>query len=564
MQSQGKLILTRPGEQPQEFLLAKATATVGRGAINDIVLPDAKISREHARIESGDAGCTILDLGSANGTWVNSVRTSKAQLAPGDIITFGDSTLRYERAMAQVEPDVTILNTTSDLEMTLAQTRLSVTLGNTDTPRLVIHIPGKTWEVPLVGDMFTIGRDPKSDIPIEHPKVSRHHARVERRGNRFTVRDLKSTNGTWLGELRIEEHVLQPGDSLRIGSAQIVFKPGFEAEQLTLVDVPAPIAKAPRHPVVIVPGIMGSQLWLGSDMVWPNVRNLFSNPEIVRLPEPEDMRLEPRGIVGEVVVVPNLIKLEQYNRLGNYLVEGLGYERERDLMEFAYDWRQDVRLSAQRLAEAIDAWSVTPPITIIAHSLGGLVSRYYVELLGGKHKVGRLIIMGTPHIGTPKALTSLLLGPTVLPFGLLGDRLRQVMATFPSAYQILPNYLCAYDQTGQPIDLMNDDSWLAEEQRPLLRQAQEFRRELGTRSSVPTISIFGYGVKTLTRLTVQRDPQGKWGKMDLTVEPGGDVQVPEHSAILEGSEIHPVQQEHGVLFVDNDVKMRLKIELMRA
>jgi len=39
--------------------------------------------------------------------------------------------------------------------------------------------------------------------------------------------------------------------------------------------------------------------------------------------------------------------------------------------------------------------------------------------------------------------------------------------------------------------------------------------------------------------------------------------VPERSAVLDGTEIHPVQQYHGSLFVDNDVKMRLKLELSR-
>jgi hypothetical protein len=46
-----------------------------------------------------------------------------------------------------------------------------------------------------------------------------------------------------------------------------------------------------------------------------------------------------------VVIVPNLVKLEQYNRLGDYLVEDLGFERGVDLLEFAYDWRRDVRLA---------------------------------------------------------------------------------------------------------------------------------------------------------------------------------------------------------------------------
>jgi pimeloyl-ACP methyl ester carboxylesterase len=316
-----------------------------------------------------------------------------------------------------------------------------------------------------------------------------------------------------------------------------------------------------HRPVVIVPGLLGSELWRGSEQYWPNVRHLFSKPEMFRLPE--EQPLEARRLVGEVVIVPNLIKLEQYDRLGDYLEESLGYEREKDLLEFAYDWRQDVRLSAQRLAETIDRWPVTPPVTLIGHSLGCLVSRYYIEHLGGKHKVGRLILLGGPHTGVPKALTILLLGPDVLPFGFLGERLRQVLVTFPSMYQILPTYACAVDQQGQAIDVLEDETWLPETYRPLLRAARDFRRELGTRCSVPSVSIFGYGLKTVTTATVHRDAQGRWQKVDFTVESSGDNTIPETSAILEGSEIHPVQQYHGTLYVDNDVKMRLKLELTR-
>jgi hypothetical protein len=79
---------------------------------------------------------------------------------------------------------------------------------------------------------------------------------------------------------------------------------------------------------------------------------------------------------------------------------------------------------------------------------------------------------------------------------------------------------------------------------------------------VPTISIFGYGLDTLTRVHVQRDHDGRWSQVRAVKESGDDT-VPESSAILEGSEIHPVQQHHGALYVDNDVKMRLKFELMK-
>ncbi|HBY94736.1 MAG TPA: hypothetical protein DEP84_12385 [Chloroflexi bacterium] len=561
MQPFGKLVLTRPAEQEQEFALAKASVALGRAAINDIVLNDSKVSRAHARIECGATGCVLVDLDSANGTRVNGVVLERAVLTPGDIVTLGDSTLRFETAAPRVAPDVTLLHSEADLEATLAQESLEVALSDTRSPRLAVHVPGKTWEVPLTDEVLTLGRQEGNDITLDHPKVSRRHARIERRGDLFIFRDLGSTNGTWLGGQRVEERVLQDGDTIRIGSAQLVFKRGFDFEDLTLVEAPLAFRAGVRRPVVIVPGFMGSELWAGSERVWPHVRHFFTHPEIFRLPD--DQPLEVRQLVGEVVIVPNLLKLEQYNRLGNYLEEGLGYERGKDLLEFAYDWRQDVRLSARRLAEVIDSWPVTPPITLIAHSMGCLVSRYYVERLGGKKKVGRLILLGGPHGGVPKMITTLLLGPDLLPFGLLGDRLREVLASFPCTYQILPTYTCTVDQEGRQINVLTEDLWLAEAQRPFLHAAREFRRELGTRSSVPCVSIFGYGVKTVTGVSVQRDTHGRWHKVDLAVESGGDNIIPETSAVMPGSEIHPVQQYHGTLYVDNDVKMRLKLELTR-
>jgi hypothetical protein len=192
-----------------------------------------------------------------------------------------------------------------------------------------------------------------------------------------------------------------------------------------------------------------------------------------------------------------------------------------------------------------------------------MVSRYYVERLGGKHKVGRLILLGGPHAGYPRIISHLLLGLDLLPFGIYGERLRKVIATFPSMHQILPAHSYVMDQTGAPVDVLSEESWLPEKQRPLLRDARAFRRELGVHSSVPAVSIFGYGLKTICRITVQRNAAGDWQKVDPGWQDRGDDDVPTESAVLAGSEIHPVQQHHGSLYVDSDVKMRLRLELAR-
>ena len=211
----------------------------------------------------------------------------------------------------------------------------------------------------------------------------------------------------------------------------------------------------------------------------------------------------------------------------------------------------------------IDSFALSQPVIIIAHSLGTLVSRYYIEKLGGRTKVERVILMGGPHLGVPKALVGLLVAPNVLPFGIMGERFRQLSMSFPTGYQILPTYACASDQNGKKINFLEDESWLPETYVPLLHAARQFRKELGMRSSIPAISIFGYGLKTILDISFFKPEVGKLRNIVYKQGPSGDSSIPEQSAVLPGSEIHPVQQYHGSLFVDNDVKMRLKIELTR-
>lgn len=322
-----------------------------------------------------------------------------------------------------------------------------------------------------------------------------------------------------------------------------------------------------RRPVVVVPGFLGSQLWRGEQLLWPNVRQFVMRPEAFSLPANDD--LIPRGIVDEVVIVPNLLKLEQYTRLVEFLTDGLGYSEGQDLHVFCYDWRKDLRLAARKLADEVAAFrrqfdNPDTQVTIIAHSMGCLVTRCYIDQFGGERATARCVLLGGPQQGIPKFVVSILAGASLLPFGILGDRVRQVVSTFPSAYQALPMYPCVFDGKGNAIDVYADDRWLAEPARPLLKDARAFRRALSDTARVPTTCIFGYGVKTVSKVVVQLTPDGAWHEPQFIEEGNGDDTIPGPSAILKGADIHPVQQHHGVLFTDSDVKMRLKLELTRA
>jgi pSer/pThr/pTyr-binding forkhead associated (FHA) protein len=550
----GKLILSLPDGVKEEFLLSKTSVTIGRATACDIVVQDGKTSRTHAELECGPTECKVTDLGSRNGTRINGAAVQQGALKPGDVLSIGDSLFRFERAQAEPDAEMTWIESKRNSEPPPAN--LSVQLHDTSASRLAIHTPTKTWEVELTGDELTIGRDVESNVFIDHAAVSRHHAVIRREGDRFTIRDLQSGNGTYMGGQRIATAPLLSGGSVRIGPAELVFKQGFSFDALTVFDSPRS-AKSKRPPVVVIPGFGGSRLWRGNEQIWPVPRVLLFHPDLMRI----DEKLEPRGLVNEIVIVPNLIRQHQYSLLTDYLTENLDYESGNDLLEFGYDFRQDNRESAKLLAAAIDEWDVDEPITIIAHSMGCLVARYYVELLGGHKKVGRVILLGGPHAGTPYAFAMLLKGPGLVP--VLNARLRDVVAGYPSWYQILPTYPFVSDQRAD-FPVLNEDAWLGDPHRQLLKQAREFRKELGTRLSVPSVCIFGYGLKTITGAKVERDPLGKCSSADLLVTKQGDGTIPEVSAVMPGTEIHPVQQQHGALYVDNDVRMRLKLELTRG
>jgi pilus assembly protein CpaF len=71
---------------------------IGRVDGNDLVLPSARISRQHAAIEIDGDKLVLIDLGSANGVFVNGRKVNKQVIGPADEVTIGDFRLRLERS----------------------------------------------------------------------------------------------------------------------------------------------------------------------------------------------------------------------------------------------------------------------------------------------------------------------------------------------------------------------------------------------------------------------------------------------------------------------------------
>jgi hypothetical protein len=88
---------------------------------------------------------------------------------------------------------------------------------------VVLRGPNAGSRFLLDSDFTSVGRHPDSDIFLDDVTVSRRHAEFYRHGDRFTVRDVGSLNGTYVKRERIEEAELFGGDEVQIGKFRLLF-----------------------------------------------------------------------------------------------------------------------------------------------------------------------------------------------------------------------------------------------------------------------------------------------------------------------------------------------------
>jgi len=108
--------------------------------------------------------------------------------------------------------------------------------------KLVILNQGMTGRShELTVDRTTIGRVEDNTFHIQDASVSSHHCEVHLRGSDILIRDLNSTNGTFINNDKVSEAVLKPGQTLRLGQVEIKLDTGAG------VDIP-PAAASPSGP----------------------------------------------------------------------------------------------------------------------------------------------------------------------------------------------------------------------------------------------------------------------------------------------------------------------------
>ncbi|MBI4603483.1 MAG: hypothetical protein HY721_16145 [Planctomycetes bacterium] len=277
-----------------------------------------------------------------------------------------------------------------------------------------------------------------------------------------------------------------------------------------------------RNPVILIPGILGSRLIDSKTgrVIWGAFSGDYADPRdpegarLCALPMREAVRLEemrdtavPGGVLDRlrfpIFGLPG--ELKAYAEIlrtlgaGGYRDEDLGLfgaidygEGHFTCFQFPYDWRRDNVENARRLhafilekrayvqAElkrrfGVEGYDVK--FDIVAHSMGGLIARYYlrygtadlpadgslppVTWEGSKH-VAKAVLIGTPNAGSLEGFKDLVEGLELGFF--LPSYEAAIVGTMPSVYQLLPRSrhgaLADADSAKPPMDVFDPELWI--------------------------------------------------------------------------------------------------------
>ena len=299
--------------------------------------------------------------------------------------------------------------------------------------------------------------------------------------------------------------------------------------------------------VILVPGIMGSQLGLKRPAPLP--------PDIVWL-DPLDIqhgRLAALRLPAAAPIISMGVVLFSYLRLKLYL-RAQGF-----VVEFHdYDWRLSVRESGRALAARLHA-AKPARVAIVAHSMGGLVSRAALSLPDTQH-VERVVLLGTPNSGSFAAVQALRgTYAVVRKVARIADKASaeslaaDIFSTFPSLYDLLP-----FGGVAGKTDLFDEHTWPASGPRPqpiLLQAALAARAHLASADGRFAV-IAGAGVETVTAVKRRRDD------FVYTLTRHGDGTVPLASAQLHGVRCAYARVAHSELTRDPQVAAAV-VDLIR-
>lgn len=159
-----------------------------RQGVSDVVVEHESIAPQHCQIHvDGKGQWCVRDFKTQSGTFVNGRRVKESPLRDRDVLQ----------------------------------------LGACESRILVFRLPGgravELQRMVLERASTRIGRDASNELRLDHPTVSRFHARIERQGPQYRIVDLASTNGTFVDGVRVNAELLRPGARILLGGLPLRF-----------------------------------------------------------------------------------------------------------------------------------------------------------------------------------------------------------------------------------------------------------------------------------------------------------------------------------------------------
>ena len=314
--------------------------------------------------------------------------------------------------------------------------------------------------------------------------------------------------------------------------------------------------------IVVLPGIGGSVLarpGRPDDVVWDagkgDIAGVVFRPD--RLSIDEAPHLEPLCLtestkfLGFTVVAGYERLLDQLTAFGT--IDRRGDPQHpvpgADVVAVPYDFRRSIIEAAERLDAVVCAHLAGASqaeragrVTVVAHSMGGLVARVWMGMLGRWPWCRSLIALGTPHRGAPKALNwlvngvPLLTGPT------------RMLRTWPSVVELLPRYPAVRDTEANAALYPHQlpVPWLAAQAKAAYDLHVEIEKVWGDlpRRGPETVACIGWSHRTPDaafwergRLRVTKD-RPTWLGLDGWEKDFGDGTVPSFSALPPEMDYH--------------------------
>ncbi|MEM7595074.1 MAG: lecithin--cholesterol acyltransferase [Cyanobacteria bacterium P01_A01_bin.83] len=257
--------------------------------------------------------------------------------------------------------------------------------------------------------------------------------------------------------------------------------------------------------VVILPGITGSVLQKDGKDLWgasiQAISRIFlscgENLQQLKLEGTDSGGIEygdgvkATRLVADAQIIPGFIKiLDGYTTTSKLITDNFKVtpgniyhdheDKAANFYHFPYDWRRDNRINGKILNQLINqrlkAWrdyseNQNAKVILLAHSMGGLISRYHLEVLGGWQDCRALFTFGTPYRGSVNAVNFLANG---LKKGFVD--LTEVMRSLPAAYQLLPIYSML--QVGNENKRIAEVAGLPNIDQAMAQDALAFHREI--------------------------------------------------------------------------------------